>query len=127
MSIGVLACSSTSSSTTTSSSTATSQSSADQLLPAIAHLTHLSSSSSIDWSALPTTEVTLSNDGLKITEGGTYILTGSTTAGITVETDANVPYHFSRCRDFKLRYLAAINVISADNVEWNFKMERQTL
>ena len=33
-----------------------------------------SSSSSIDWSALPTTtEVTLSNDGLKITEGGTYI------------------------------------------------------
>ncbi|MFX3774611.1 carbohydrate-binding domain-containing protein, partial [Streptococcus suis] len=49
-----------------------------------------SNSSTIDWSALTTTEVTLSNDGLKITEGGNYILTGSTTAVVTVETDANV-------------------------------------
>lgn len=87
MSLGVLAaCSSTSSSTTTSSSAATSQTSV--VTTSNNSTSSDSSSSTIDWSALPTTEVKLSNDGLKITEGGTYILTGSTTAGVTVETDA---------------------------------------
>ena len=111
MSIGVLAaCSSTSSSTTTSSSKATSQSSAATTS------SNSTSSSSIDWSALPTTEVTLSNDGLIITEGGTYILTGSTTAGITVETDANVRIILAGA-EISSSDTAAINVISADNVE----------
>lgn len=66
--------------------------------------------------ALPTTEVTLSNDGLKIAEGGTYILTGSTTAGITVETDANVRIILAGV-EISSSDTAAINVISADNVE----------
>ncbi|MGQ7320119.1 carbohydrate-binding domain-containing protein [Streptococcus suis] len=117
MSIGVLAaCSSTSSSTTTSSSTATSQSSAATTSSNSTSSDSSSSSSSIDWSALPTTEVTLSNDGLKITEGGTYILTGSTTAGITVETDANVRIILAGA-EISSSDTAAINVISADNVE----------
>ncbi|HFH9836951.1 TPA: carbohydrate-binding domain-containing protein [Streptococcus suis] len=73
-------------------------------------------SSSIDWSALPTTEVTLSNDGLKITEGGTYVLTGSTTGGVTVETDANVRIILAGAT-ISSSDTAAINVISADNVE----------
>lgn len=117
MSIGVLAaCSSTSSSTTTSSSAATSQSSVATTSSNSTSSDSSSSSSSIDWSALPTTEVTLSNDGLKITEGGTYILTGSTTAGVTVETDANVRIILAGA-EISSSDTAAINVISADNVE----------
>ncbi|HFR3383155.1 TPA: carbohydrate-binding domain-containing protein, partial [Streptococcus suis] len=117
--LGVLAaCSSTSSSTTTSSSAATSQTS-------VATISNNSpssdsSSSTIDWSALPTTEVTLSNDGLKITEGGTYILTGSTTAGVTVETDANVRIILAGT-EISSSDTAAINVINADNVELEIK------
>lgn len=117
MSIGVLAaCSSISSSTTTSSSAATSQSSVATTSSNSTSSDSSSSSSSIDWSALPTTEVTLSNDGLKITEGGTYILTGSTTAGITVETDANIRIILAGV-EISSSDTAAINVISADNVE----------
>ncbi|MBY4973203.1 carbohydrate-binding domain-containing protein [Streptococcus suis] len=116
MSIGILvACSSTSSSMTTSSSAATSQSSA-ATTSSNSTSSDSSSSSSIDWSALPTTEVTLSNDGLKITEGGTYILTDSTTAGVTVETDANVRIILAGA-EISSSDTAAINVISADNVE----------
>ncbi len=117
MSLGVLAaCSTTSSSTTTSSSVTTSQSATGSSNSTASD----SSSSSIDWSALPTTEVTLSNDGLKITEGGTYILTGSTTAGVTVETDANVRIILAGA-DISSSDNAAINVIKADNVELEIK------
>ncbi|HEM4952841.1 TPA: carbohydrate-binding domain-containing protein [Streptococcus suis] len=116
MSLGVLAaCSSTSSSTTTSSSVATSQTTTSNN-----STSSDSSSSTIDWSALPTTEVTLSNDGLKITEGGTYILTGSTTAGVTVETDANVRIILAGAT-ISSSDTAAINVINADNVELEIK------
>ncbi|HEL2002646.1 TPA: carbohydrate-binding domain-containing protein [Streptococcus suis] len=115
MSLGVLAaCSSTSSSTTTSSSAATSQTSV--AATSNNSTSSDSNSSTIDWSALPTTEVTLSNDGLKITEGGTYILIGSTTAGVTVETDANVRIILAGA-EISSSDTAAINVISADNVE----------
>ncbi|HFI0345287.1 TPA: carbohydrate-binding domain-containing protein [Streptococcus suis] len=117
MSLGVLAaCSTASSSTTTSSSVTTSQSATGSNNSTASN----SSSSSIDWSALPTTEVTLSNDGLKITEGGTYILTGSTTAGVTVETDANVRIILAGA-DISSSDTAAINVIKADNVELEIK------
>ncbi|HEM4167659.1 carbohydrate-binding domain-containing protein [Streptococcus suis] len=113
MSLGVLAaCSSTSSSAATSqtsvATTSNNSTSSD------------SSSSTIDWSALPTTEVALSNDGLKITEGGTYILTGSTTAGVTVETDANVRIILAGA-EISSSDNAAINVIKADNVELEIK------
>lgn len=47
-------------------------------------------SDGIDWSALPTTEVTLANDTLDITKAGTYILTGDSTASVHVNTDGNV-------------------------------------
>ncbi|HFI0230767.1 TPA: carbohydrate-binding domain-containing protein [Streptococcus suis] len=118
MSLGVLAaCSTASSSTTTSSSVATSQTS---VATSSSSTSSSSSSSSIDWSVLPTTEVTLSNDGLKITEGGTYILTGSTTAGVTVETDANVRIILAGA-DISSSDTAAINVIKADNVELEIK------
>ncbi|HEL1776317.1 TPA: carbohydrate-binding domain-containing protein [Streptococcus suis] len=119
MSLGVLAaCSSTSSSTTTSSSAATSQTSV--ATTSNNSTSSDSSSSTIDWSAHPTTEVTLSNDGLKITEGGTYILTGSTTAGVTVETDANVRIILAGA-EISSSDTAAINVINADNVELEIK------
>ncbi|HFI0226479.1 TPA: carbohydrate-binding domain-containing protein [Streptococcus suis] len=119
MSLGVLAaCSSTSSSTTTSSSAATSQTSV--ATTSNNSTSSDSNSSTIDWSALPTTEVTLSNDGLKITEGGTYILTGSTTAGVTVETDANVRIILAGA-EISSSDTAAINVINADNVELEIK------
>ncbi|HFR3653340.1 TPA: carbohydrate-binding domain-containing protein [Streptococcus suis] len=119
MSLGVLAaCSSTSSSTTTSSSAATSQTSV--ATTSNNSTSSDSSSSTIDWSALPTTEVKLSNDGLKITEGGTYILTGSTTAGVTVETDANVRIILAGA-EISSSDTAAINVINADNVELEIK------
>ncbi|HFI0803366.1 TPA: carbohydrate-binding domain-containing protein [Streptococcus suis] len=119
MSLGVLAaCSTTSSSTTTSSSAATSQTSV--ATTSNNGSSSNSSSSSIDWSALPSTEVTLPNDGLKITEGGTYILTGSTTAGVTVETDANVRIILAGA-EISSSDTAAINVINADNVELEIK------
>ncbi|MEG3258097.1 carbohydrate-binding domain-containing protein [Streptococcus suis] len=119
MSLGVLAaCSSTSSSTTTSSSAATSQTSV--ATTSNNSTSSDSSSSTIDWSALPMTEVKLSNDGLKITEGGTYILTGSTTAGVTVETDANVRIILAGA-EISSSDTAAINVINADNVELEIK------
>lgn len=47
-------------------------------------------STSIDWSSLPTNNITLSNALLNITEGGTYVLTGKTEQGVKVNTDANV-------------------------------------
>ncbi|MCK4025373.1 carbohydrate-binding domain-containing protein [Streptococcus iners] len=119
MSLGVLAaCSTASSSTTTSSSATTSQTNVASTTSNGNSST--SSTSSIDWSALPTKEVTLSNDGLNITEGGTYILTGSTTAGVTVETDANVRIVLAGA-EISSSDTAAINVIQADNVELEIK------
>ena len=49
-----------------------------------------SNDSDVDWAALPTKNVTLSNETLSITAAGTYVLTGSTNAGILVNTDGNV-------------------------------------
>ncbi|HEL9633718.1 TPA: carbohydrate-binding domain-containing protein [Streptococcus suis] len=119
MSLGVLAaCSTASSSTTTSSSATTSQTNVASTTSNGNSST--SSTSSIDWSALPTKEVTLSNDGLNITEGGTYILTGSTTAGVTVETDANVRIVLAGA-EISSSDTAAINVIQAGNVELEIK------
>lgn len=45
---------------------------------------------SINWDELPTTEVAIDNKSLNITEAGTYILSGSTTSGITVNSSGNV-------------------------------------
>ncbi|HFR3538657.1 TPA: carbohydrate-binding domain-containing protein [Streptococcus suis] len=119
MSLGVLAaCSTASSSTTTSSSATTSQTNVASTTSNGNSST--SNTSSIDWSALPTKEVTLSNDGLNITEGGTYILTGSTTAGVTVETDANVRIVLAGA-EISSSDTAAINVIQAGNVELEIK------
>ena len=44
----------------------------------------------IDWSALPTKEVTLGSDTLTITEAGTYILSGTGTGGVVVNSSGNV-------------------------------------
>ena len=50
-----------------------------------------SDASEIDWSALPTTEVTLSSETLTITEAGTYVLSGTGTGGVVVNAaDVNV-------------------------------------
>jgi len=42
------------------------------------------------WTGLPTTEIVLTDRTLTITEGGTYILTGKSTAGIVVKSDDNI-------------------------------------
>lgn len=44
----------------------------------------------VDWDALETTEVDLTDEGLNITEAGTYILSGETTGQVTVNTEGNV-------------------------------------
>lgn len=44
----------------------------------------------IDWDALPTTAVTLSDQTLTIANAGTYVLTGSTSAGVVITSDSNV-------------------------------------
>lgn len=113
LSIGVLAACSATNATNNSAATSSS------VVTTSNASTH-DTTSSIDWSTLPTTEVTLSNDGLKITEGGTYILTGSTTAGVTVETDANVRIILAGAT-ISSSDTAAINVIKADNVELEIK------
>ncbi len=46
--------------------------------------------SSINWDELPSKEVTLDDKGLTITEAGTYILKGETTAGVTVKASGDV-------------------------------------
>ncbi|UUV98184.1 carbohydrate-binding domain-containing protein [Vagococcus luciliae] len=44
----------------------------------------------IDWDSLPTKKITLNNETLNITEAGTYELTGSSTAGVHINTEENV-------------------------------------
>jgi len=44
----------------------------------------------VDWSALPTTQMTLTDEATAITEAGTYVLTGSSTGQITVDSDGYV-------------------------------------
>ncbi len=44
----------------------------------------------IDWDQLPTTAITLTNQSLKITKAGTYVLSGKTDAGVIVQTKGNV-------------------------------------
>ncbi|MEY8463356.1 carbohydrate-binding domain-containing protein [Streptococcus merionis] len=64
----------------------------------------IASSADIDWSSLPTTEVSLSDDGLTITDAGTYILSGKTTGGVRVKATGNVRI-----------ILAGATISSADN------------
>jgi hypothetical protein len=52
--------------------------------------TETSDNADIDWDALETTEITLTDEGLNITEAGTYILSGETTGQVTVNTEGNV-------------------------------------
>lgn len=47
-------------------------------------------SSDSDWDNLTTTEVTLTNDVYNITAAGIYVLSGSSTASVNVNTDGNV-------------------------------------
>lgn len=83
--------------TTTTGQTATSQvatgqagSSGATTTSATTTTVEASPAADVDWSGLPTTEVTLTDDGLAITEAGTYVLTGSTTGQVTVDTDGAV-------------------------------------
>lgn len=46
--------------------------------------------SDIDWSALPTQEVSLSDETLTITDAGTYVLSGEGTGGVVVNSQGNV-------------------------------------
>ncbi len=47
-------------------------------------------SDDIDWESLPTTNVSLTDDGLTVTAAGTYILSGSSTGQVVVKTDGYV-------------------------------------
>ncbi len=69
----------------------------------------------INWDNLPTKEVTLTNDGLTITEAGTYILSGSTTGGVTINADGlNVRLVLNGVTISSTK-TAGIYVIAADN------------
>lgn len=52
--------------------------------------TETSDNADVDWDALKTIEVDLTDEGLNITEAGTYILSGETTGQVTVNTEGNV-------------------------------------
>lgn len=66
------------------------------------------------WTGLPVNELVLSDDTLTITEGGTYILTGQSTAGIVVRSDDNIRLVLNGVSVVN-RNGAAINVENADN------------
>ena len=72
----------------TATGVATSQ--ATSVASSVAVTTTIASSTAVDWSSLPTTDVALTNDGLAITEAGTYVLTGASTGQVTVNTDGHV-------------------------------------
>ena len=80
--VGCAATATTTSSTTTTGTTSgtTSTTTVDTSL----------ATADVDWADLPTTEVTLTDKGLSITEAGTYVLSGSTTGQVVVDTDGYV-------------------------------------
>ena len=69
----------------------------------------------INWDSLPTKEVTLTNDGLTITEAGTYVLSGSTTGGVTVNADGQNVRLVLNNATISSTTTAGIYVIAADN------------
>lgn len=96
-------------------STATGQSSTSTQTSQVATSLATTASSELDWDSLPTKEVTLTNEGLTITEAGTYILTGSTTAGVQVKATGNVRLVLAGT-NISSQDTAAIFVEAADNV-----------
>ncbi len=75
--------------TTTNSTTTTSTSSTSGTTSTTTVDTTLATAN-VDWDDLPTTEVTLTDKGLTIAEAGTYVLSGSTTGQVVVDTDGYV-------------------------------------
>lgn len=55
-----------------------------------AETTVVDSSGGVDWNSLPTTEVSLTDEGLTITDAGTYILSGTTSGQVLVDSDGPV-------------------------------------
>lgn len=75
-----------------------------------------SGSSEIDWSKLPTTEVNLANFDGKITEAGTYVLSGSTTESVNVSATGNVRIILSGA-NINAQSGAAIYTATAENLQ----------
>jgi hypothetical protein len=73
-----------------SSSTPATTESATETTTATTTETATSSAADVDWDSLPTTDVALTDEGLAITEAGTYVLTGESTGQVTVDVDGNV-------------------------------------
>lgn len=118
LSLGLLAACSTPASSNLNSqqTTQTTQTTNSQ----ISNLQDVKLSSSIDWTSLPTKNITLSNETLNITEGGTYVISGKTEAGIKVNTEANVRLILAGT-EISSPDTAAIYVEKADNVELNLQ------
>ena len=72
-------------------------------------------SAGIDWSSLPTKTVALTNDTLTISDAGTYVLSGTSTAGVVVKSDGNVRLLLNGV-DITSSTGAAIYVENANNV-----------
>jgi len=68
----------------------------------------------IDWDSLPTTDVALTNQSYAITAAGTYVFSGSSTAGISVDTDGDVRIILNGVT-IKSTTGAAIAITSANN------------
>ena len=91
--IGLSACSTNAAQSASSASQSSTEQSAATTKQTSADTTALATtteSGAVDWDELKTTEVTLTDKGLAITEAGTYILTGSTTGQVSVNTDGAV-------------------------------------
>lgn len=69
-------------------------------------------SDDIDWSSLPTTTVSLTDDGLEVTEAGTYVLSGSSTGQVVVASDGYVRLVFDGV-EIRSSVGAAIDIESA--------------
>lgn len=56
----------------------------------VATATHTSADDAVDWASLPTTNVTLTDDGLTISDAGTYVVSGSSTGQVVVNSEGSV-------------------------------------
>jgi len=70
--------------------------------------------SNIDWNKLPSSEIRLSNNPLTLTEAGTYVLTGSSNAGVVVDSEGDVRLILDNV-EIHSESGAAIQIESADN------------
>lgn len=99
----------------TATKTSTSSSSTSVAQTTTTSTANKSESSDIDWDSLPTKNVTLSDETLTIEQAGTYVLSGTTSAGVVIKTDGNVRLILDNAK-ISSQNSAAILAKDAENV-----------